>query len=77
MNTPPSNPPGAAFVFAAEPTGRDYLRLADHLNAAPAALHPALAPRCGDVADILRRIAAAPDAQANRRVYHTLRLFIP
>lgn len=60
-----------------EPNVHDYQRLADHLDTTPAALHPVLASRRGEVANTLRRIAAAPHAVANQRVYHSLRLLIP
>ncbi len=65
------------FRFAKQPTADDYQNLATHLEEGKKdAVHPSLWEMRAQVVERLRAMAQQPDREANRSVYHGLRLFV-
>lgn len=65
------------FHFAKQPTADDYRNLANHLHEAEKdAVHPSLWEMRTQVVDRLQQMAQQPEREANRGVYHGLRLFV-
>ncbi len=65
------------FRFAKQPTSTDYQALANHLSeVSNDAVHPSLWETRITVVECLRQMAQHPEQEANRSVYHGLRLFV-
>jgi len=65
------------FRFAKQPTAEDFQNLANHLTeVSNDAVHPSLWETRLNVVERLRQMAQHPEQEANRSVYHGLRLFV-